>query len=212
MEDDYNTEQLPSTLMEKDKRPTAVAAVETTTTNENKRDEEVEEFDDADAESQSEDSSGGGGEEERDSAVANRDVETTSEKPESGSKFIIDMNTLKADMKRKSAKLLAKLGTGGVGTGVSGGGGSSSALGSSMLKQLVNELNVTTETSSSSPSSEMSVAHQHTAIDLDSIDPTCFARVQFRCESKNAELNRLVDRLRSKLAETKAANSMGIIY
>lgn len=122
-------------------------------------------------------------------------------------KFTIDLNTLKADMKRKSAKLVSKL--------------SVNSSTCSMLKQFVNELNVVERSvaesdekvkcaaieshnidhSLSSPTSSNS-----TQIDLDSIDVKCFGKVQLRCESKNKEFSSKIDELRSRLTAARTAS------
>ena len=132
-------------------------------------------------------------------------------------KFTIDLNTLKADMKRKSAKLLSKL-----------GGGATNASSCSMLKQLVNELDVVekksvnptaTPTQITATTNEVirfnadstppSISTITVQIDLDSIDPKCFSRVLFRCESKNVELSRKIDELKAKLSSSRNHNSKG---
>lgn len=132
-------------------------------------------------------------------------------------KFTIDLNTLKADMKRKSAKLLSKL-----------GGGATNASSCSMLKQLVNELDVVekkTVNPTAAPtqitaatnevirfnvdSTPQSISTITVQIDIDSIDPKCFSRVLFRCESKNVELSRKIDELKAKLSSSRNHNSKG---
>lgn len=122
-------------------------------------------------------------------------------------KFTIDMHTLKAAMKRKSAKLVSKL--------------SESSSSCSILKQFVTELNVVERSaiessdhkcvSPSSTNAYTSDALPNPAIqiDLDSIDVACFARVQFRCESKKAELVAQIESLKVKLAELKPVDSIG---
>lgn len=164
--------------------------------------------------------------------VMNHDEE---DRDEEFVKFTIDLNTLKADMKRKSAKLVSKL--------------SVNSNTCSMLKQFVNELNVvekfeTTTTTTSSlevvkssssnsdattivnnPSEPTPALAQNqefigvnnttpsivNRIDLDSIDLKCFAKVQLRCESKNSEFNSKIDELRGKINSLSKQSSSGVI-
>lgn len=144
-------------------------------------------------------------------------------------KFTIDMNTLKADMKRKSAKLLSKLsGSSACAVGAYGVGAASS--GSSMLKQIVNELNVmeekyqaaaaTATTTSKSACTNVDVPLSSNLVEtslrlddlINSIEPRCLTGIQFRCESKNVEFKQKIDELKSKLAAAKSEYSAGKIF
>lgn len=119
-------------------------------------------------------------------------------------KFTIDINTLKADMKRKSAKLLSKL--------------TVSSNNSSLVKNLVKD--ISTNEKSSDLAEMCSVTNSNSPIEAEtsiqkldlnelSITGDWFSRVQFRCESKNTDFKLKIDELRSKLCGNKNANSIG---